>query len=103
MLKKWGLTEKERKYIEENNNSGRIPGRIIFEGKNIYKAATAAGIVNATLSGRMLTETQSGEGSSRPAAGDWVWLKAGNASPSGADPADGTHVITELFPRRSRI
>lgn len=103
MLKKWGLTEKESKYIEENNSSARIPGRIIFEGKNIFKTATSEGIVNASLSGRMLDETLSGDSSSRPAAGDWVWLKAGNASSPGGNPADGTHIITELFPRRSRI
>ena len=89
-LEKWGLNSGDKKIIEAENRPDLIPGRIIFESRNLYDAAAEKGIVRAALPGKYSEER-------KPAAGDWVWLRGGS------DGNAGLYLIEKIFPPKSSI
>ncbi len=96
-LSKLGLTETEKKYIADLADIQNIPGRIIFEGKNLFDVVTDRGIFKVSLSGKLLDRFYNGDVKARPVTGDWVWLK-GNAAAN-----INAFMINEIFPRRTAI
>ncbi len=69
-----------------------IPGRILFDSREIHRVQTPAGEVTATLSGAFRRNTV--DATTLPRTGDWVAVDGD---------ADGAAVVRALLPRRSYI
>ncbi|NUQ76788.1 MAG: ribosome small subunit-dependent GTPase A [Polyangiaceae bacterium] len=83
---------------EERGETGEIDerevGRVIAPHGGLFKVATEAGELLASLSGKLRLAADGGEGQ-RPAVGDWVILDA--------RPNEGTATIRAILPRRTKL
>ncbi len=102
-LEKWGLTHTERKIIEEEKGKALVPGRVIFESRNMYEIVTEEGVLRAELSGKIKSALhEADQAGLRPVTGDWAWIKKPlQETLSGGNSGSGTCLIEKIFPRRS--
>ena len=79
--------------FEELARPDLIAARVINQSKNSYRVYSKQGDLPASLSGRILYNSQTGD--SRPAVGDWVAIRLDNVGKRA--------VIEAILPRKSRF
>lgn len=95
-LIKWGWTERESglaEFYQEQSEKTLLPGRIVFQGRHLYRMVTENGIVQGQVSGRFRKENTHIE--DFPAIGDWVLFNQDSEHSPG--------IINNVLPRRSRM
>lgn len=88
-LQAYGWTSLFARHLEPFAREGLAPGRVVLEHRGLYRLYTAAGEVDAVLSGRLRHLADGSE--DLPAVGDWV------VTPPHAA------VIHAVLPRRSKL
>lgn len=91
-LNNLGFTD--RIYEIADTNSGLYPGRVIGQGKDIYKLATATGELLGEISGKM--RHMANKITDYPTVGDFVLIDRENES-------GGKAIIHQIIPRKSLI
>lgn len=73
---------------------GLVPGRMVSEERGSVQVATAAGVVSASVSGRLRHAVEMEPATLFPAVGDWVAL---------SDAGPGVGIVHAVLPRSSAI
>jgi len=89
-LRGFGFDSNWRASFEALDLDGCAPARVVSDGRDAWRVATAAGELLARVAGRLRHD-----GADPPVAGDWVALEA--------RPAEGSGTIHAVLPRRTRI
>lgn len=90
MIEQFGWSDELQQQFAVHAAAGLIPARVVVQQRGLYEIATRAGVLAATLAGRLAYEAEDGD---YPVTGDWVAAEA--------RPAEGTATIQHVLPRSS--
>ena len=91
ILEDWGWTKELASSVREEVERGRVPGRVVTEGKHLYQVVAESGVGWSRVSGAFLSSANTPD--EYPSVGDWVLLD----QPESSD----QWVIHGVVPRRS--
>jgi len=93
-LRRLGWTDGRASAWTDHAAAGLVRGRMVSEERGSVQVATAAGVVSASVSGRLRHAVEMDAATLFPAVGDWVAM---------ADAGPGLGIVQAVLPRTSAI